>query len=145
MEPEIVDANTPKPKVRFRYEANINAHISTSGMLVVLGVIMFAPVFLALTLSLSHLINTALDMFLPFQTTWKSIGAKLTIQAASVKVRGFVPLSMDFPLTLSGYGEYSLERFRQFKLPGNIPVNIGYTTESLQVQEEELRVAAEVT
>lgn len=144
VKPKVVDTGTNKPKARFQYDANINTHVSTSGMLVVLGVIMFAPVFLALTLSLSHLINTALDAFLPFQTTWKSQGAKLTVQAASVKTQGFVPLSMDFPLTLSGDGEYSLERFTQFQLPGNIPVNISYTSESLTVQEDELRAAVEI-
>jgi len=144
VEPEVTDVNTSKPRVAFQYDASVNAHISTSGMLVVLGVIMFAPVFLALTLSLSHLVNTALQKFFPFNTTWNIAGVQLTVQAASIDFKGFVPFSMEFPLQLSGAGMYSLERFQQFQLPGGAQLNVGFTTETLTIQPEELRAAVQI-
>lgn len=145
VKPRVVDANTANPKIEFDYDANINAHISTSGMLVVLGVIMFAPVFLALTLSMSFLINILLNQFLPFSTSWSQSGLNLQIQANSVHFSGFVPFNMNFPLQLSGSGDYGLSKFTQFKLPGGGPqMTVGFTNESLSIQEDELRVAIEL-
>lgn len=144
IEPEITTtANVPK--LEFKYDADINAHISTSGMLVVLGVIMFAPVFMALTISFSFLINIVLNQFLPFSTTFSQSGVLLTVQATSVNFSGFVPMSMNFPLQLNGQGSYDLSRFRQFQLPGGTNVDVNYTTESLEVQEDELSVAVELS
>ncbi|MDX2247545.1 MAG: hypothetical protein SF052_12245 [Bacteroidia bacterium] len=146
VKPQITDSQTPNPKLTFQYKADINTQISTSGMLVVLGVIMFAPVFLALTITFSHLINLTLNQFLPFQTTWSQQGLTLTIQANSVNFQGFVPLSMNFPLNLSGTGSYDISKFQQFTLPGKIqvPMDIGFTDESLAIQQDELRAAVEV-
>lgn len=145
VKPKVVDANTPHQKIDFTYNTNVNTQISTSGMLVVLGVIMFAPVFLALTLSLSFLINVVLNQFLPFRTSWSQSGLNLTIKADSVGFAGFAPFSMNFPLQLSGSGNYELSRFRQFALLGGGPqMNVGYTTESLSIQKDELRVAVEL-
>ena len=146
VEPRVIDVNPPNPtpKVAFNYDANINTQISTSGMLVVLGVIMFAPVFLALTTSMSFLINIVLQKFLPFQTSWNSQGLQLTIKASSVNFSGFVPLSMTFPLQLSGQGTYTLDKFQQFQLPGGAQLQVEYTPESLTVQQDELRVAVKI-
>jgi hypothetical protein len=142
--PKITDA-TGNPKISFTYDAQINAQISTSGMLVVLGVIMFAPVFMALNIGMSFLINIVLDKFLPFRTSWNQSGLQLTITANSVNFSGFVPLSMQFPLQLSGSGLYELSRFRQFNLPNNGPqILVNYTTESLSLQKDELRLAIDV-
>ncbi|SMO52820.1 hypothetical protein SAMN06265379_102271 [Saccharicrinis carchari] len=142
VEPKIINTQTPNPLVDFKYDANVNTQVAMSGMLVVLGVIMFAPVFLSLTVSMSFLINIVLNQFLPFSTTWSQSGANLTIQAKSVHFSGFVPFRMNFPLQLSGKGSYDLSRFRQFQLPNNGPViQVGYTPESLAIQEDEIRVA----
>ena len=144
IEPRVVDVNTPNPKIDFHYDAQINTQISTSGMLVVLGVIMFAPVFMALTISMSFLINIVLNQFLPFSTSWSTSGANMTIQANSIHFSGFVPFSMNFPLQLSGHGSYDLGRFRQFTLPGGVQIQVDYTTESISLQEDELRVAIDL-
>ena len=144
VEPKIIDVNTPNPKIAFSYDAQINTQISTSGMLVVLGVIMFAPVFLGLTVSMSFLINIVLNQFLPFSTSWSTSGLNMTIQANSIQFSGFVPFSMNFPLQLSGHGIYELGRFQQFTLPGGVQMQVAYTTESLSLQEDELRVAIDL-
>ncbi len=140
--PRVIDTNTPQPKIAFRYDADLNAHVSTSGMLVVLGVIMFAPVFMAFTIGASMLINLVLNQFLPFKTSWSQGGAHLTVEAQSVHFSGFVPLSMTFALQLSGEGTYRLDRFRQFQLPGGARIEVDYTPESVAVQQDELRLAA---
>lgn len=144
IEPKIVDVQTPSPKLEFVYKADINTHISTSGMLVVLGVIMFAPVFMTLTVAFSHLVNIVLNQFLPFKTSWNQQGLQLTIQANSINFQGFVPLSMSFPLQLSGKGSYDLSRFKQFQLPGGAQLNVGFTNESVAVQSDEFRLAAKI-
>ena len=144
VKPKVVDVNTPNPKIDFTYDAQINAQISTSGMLVVLGVIMFAPVFLGLTMSMSFLINIVLNQFLPFSTSWQQSGVNLQIQANSLNFSGFVPFHMNFPLQLSGSGDYDLGRFKQFTLPGGAQMDVDFTTESLSIQEDELRVAIDL-
>lgn len=145
VEPKIINTQTPNPLVDFKYDADVNTQVSMSGMLVVLGVIMFAPVFLSLTVSMSFLINIVLNQFLPFSTSWSKHGASLTIQANSVHFSGFVPFQMNFPLHLSGKGSYDLSRFQQFQLPNNGPtIQVGYTPDSLSIQEDEIRVAIEL-
>jgi hypothetical protein len=130
------------PKVEFTYNADLNAHISTSGMLVVLGVIMFAPVFMALTVGMSFLINILLNQFLPFKTSFSRSGLQLTVKANSVHFSGFVPLSMNFSLQLSGSGSYDLSNFKTFNLPNNGPaMNVVYSNESISLQKDELRLA----
>ena len=134
-----------QPKLDFNYDANINTHISTSGMLVVLGVILFAPVFMALTISMSFLINIVLNQFLPFTTSWQRNGLQLSVTAKSVNYSGFIPLSMQFPLQLSGSGSYDLSNFMQFTLPGNGPqIQVEYTNESISIQPNELRLAIDL-
>ncbi|SEJ56045.1 hypothetical protein SAMN05192553_10586 [Cyclobacterium xiamenense] len=142
--PEIKGAPT-QPKLDFIYDANINTQISTSGMLVVLGVILFAPVFMSLTISMSFLINIVLNHFLPFTTSWQQNGLQLSVTANSVNYTGFTPLSMQFPLQLSGSGSYDLTNFRQFTLPGNGPqMQVEYTNESIAIQPNELRLAIDL-
>tara|TARA_R110000744_G_scaffold280118_2_gene392239 strand:- start:91 stop:1419 length:1329 start_codon:yes stop_codon:yes gene_type:complete len=134
-----------QPQLKFTYDANVNTQLSTSGMLVVLGVIMYAPIFMALTISMSFLINIVLNQFLPFTTGWQQNGLQLKITANSVNYSGFTPLSMQFPLELSGSGSYDLSNFRQFSLPGNGPqFQVKYTNESLTIQPEELRLAIDL-
>ncbi len=138
-----VDTTPQDTKIVFQWDAIVKTHISTSGILVILGVIMFAPLFLALTIAMSSLINIVLQQFLPFKTTWSQSGLLLTVQA-NASFSGFIPISMDFPLQLSGTGTYPLTRFQQFQLPGGAVVNVGYTSESISVQDKELRVAIEL-
>jgi hypothetical protein len=143
--PRVVDTPTATSLV-FQYDADVNVHVSTSGMLVVLGVILFAPVFLSLTILLSFLVNIVLDQFLPFTTSFSVSGLSLTVQATSVHFSGFVPLSMTFPLQLTGSGSYDLTRFRQFQLPnGAGTVSVGYTNDSLSVQPHEMRAAVRLS
>jgi len=144
LEPRVVDVNSPNPKIDFHYDAQINTQISTSGMLAVLGIIMFAPLFMSLTISASFLINIVLDQFLPFSLSWSTSGLNMTIQANSVNFSGFIPISMNFPLQLSGHGSYELSRFRQFTLPGGVQIQVNYTTESISIQEDELMVAIDL-
>jgi hypothetical protein len=114
-------------------------------MLVVLGVILFAPVLMSLTISMSFLINIVLNQFLPFTTSWQQSGLQLSIAANSVNYAGFTPLSMQFPLQLSGSGSYDLTKFRQFTLPGNGPsFQVEYTQESLSIQPKEMRLAIDL-
>lgn len=134
-----------QPALDFTYDADINTQISTSGMLVVLGVILFAPVLMSLTISMSFLINIVLNQFLPFTTSWQQSGLQLSIAANSVNYAGFTPLSMQFPLQLSGSGSYDLTKFRQFTLPGNGPsFQVEYTQESLSIQPKEMRLAIDL-
>lgn len=134
-----------QPQLDFKYDANINTQISTSGMLVVLGIILFAPVLMSLTISMSFLINIVLNQFLPFTTNWQQNGLQLSIRAQSVNYAGFTPLSMQFPLQLSGSGSYNLSNFRQFTLPGNGPqIQVEYTNESISIQPDELRLAIDL-
>ncbi len=145
VEPVIEDAQT-NPRIAFDYDAQINTHISTSGMLVVLGVIMFAPVFMAITVAMSYVVNVMLDKFLPFSTSWGQSGASLTIVAKSVHFSGFVPLSMNFPLQLFGHGSYDLANYTKFDLPFNGPqINVGYTPDTISLQDDELRLAIKLT
>jgi hypothetical protein len=142
--PRVVDVTTI-PRIYFTYNADVKTEISTSGMLVVLGVLMFAPVFMSLTLSMSFLINIILNKFLPFKTSWDKSGLQLVVSASSVNFSGFVPLSMKFPLTLSGEGSYDLSNFRTFSLPSNGPeVDVDYSLDSLSLQEDELRLAIDL-
>ncbi len=143
--PELVDTNTAQPAVSFRYDADVNAKISTSGMLVVLGTIMFGPVFMALTLAASFLINLLLDQFLPFTTSFASAGNSMTVTAKSANVAGFAPFSMRFALELSGKGRYDLSRFTQFPLPAGPSISLGFTNQSLSLQPKELRLAANLS
>ena len=115
-------------------------------MLVVLGVIMFGPLFLALTASMSYLINLLLDRFLPFATSWHVAGVQMTMLATSTGVTGMVPFSMNFPLQLTGQGSYNLAPFRQFSLPGggSATMQVGYTPDSVTIEEDEMRVAIEL-
>lgn len=147
--PRVVDEATPNPQVFFTYDADVNTEISSSGMLVVLGVIMFAPVFMALTLAASFLINIVLRQFLPFTTKVSVDGLKMTVQASSIGFSGFVPVSMKFPLELKGHGTYDLSRFLQFDLPdlwGIQPtMNVHYTAESISLDAGELRLGARLS
>ncbi len=147
LQPRVVDSHTPNPRIEFDYDADINVHVSSSGMLVVLGVIMFGPLFLALTASMSFLINLLLDRFLPFATTWSVAGVQMTMQATSTGASGLVPFSMNFPLQLTGQGSYDLARFTQFRLPGggNATMQVGYTPDSVTIEDDEIRVAIELT
>ncbi|MGQ1787585.1 MULTISPECIES: hypothetical protein [unclassified Saccharicrinis] len=143
--PKAVNTQTSNPMVDFKYDANVNTQVSMQGMLVVLGVVMFAPVFMSLTVSMSFLINLVLNQFLPFSTSWSQSGANLTIQANSLNFSGFVPFNMNFPLLLNGNGNYDLSRFQQFQLPNNGPnIRVKFTPESISIQEDELRVAIEL-
>lgn len=147
VEPKVVVAPPPNPdpRLEFKYAADINVEISTSGMLVVLGVLMFTPLFLSLTISMSFLINLLLDQFLPYQTSWSRSGLTLTIEA-NASVSGFIPFSMSFPLELTGQGAYSLSRFQQFSLPGgSTTVNVSYANDSLAIQKHELRAAVNLS
>ncbi len=141
VEPRIVDTQTNAPKMAFNYAASASAHVSTGGMVMIMGFIMFAPLFLALTLSLSHLANLALAQFLPFSTQFQRGNARLSVTAASVASSGLIPFAMDFDLDLLGTGEFSLANLQQTNLPGNLQFNIAYTPESLSIQKEELRLA----
>jgi hypothetical protein len=144
VEPRVENA-TSNPEVAFDYDASVNAHISTSGMLAVLGVIMFAPVFLALTIALSYAINIILNQFLPFTTTWSQSGVNMDITAKSLHFSGFVPLSMRFQLQLFGSGSYNLSNYRKFDLPfGGPQIDVAYTPESISLQDQELRLAVEL-
>ncbi len=141
VEPRIVDTQTNAPKMAFNYAASASAHVSTGGMVMIMGFIMFAPLFLALSLSLAHLANLALAQFLPFTTQFKRGNARLGVTAASVANSGLLPFTMDFDLDLFGTGEFSLANLQQTNLPGNLPFTINYTPESLSIQEKELRLA----
>ena len=145
VEPWVANAGTPQVSIDYRYRANVNTHVSTSGMLVVLGAIMFPGVFLALTIAMSFLINIVLDQFLPFTTSWTTSGNQMTITATSVHFSGFVPFSMNFPLQLTGQGRYDISRFRQFQLPGGAQVNVDFKNDSLALQTDEFLVAVELS
>ena len=146
LRPRVVDSQTSNPRIEFDYDADISVHVSSHGMLVVLGVIMFGPLFLALTASMSCLINLLLDRFLPFATSWSVAGAQMTIQATSNGVSGLGPFSMNFPLRLAGQGSYNLAPFTQFQLPGggNATMQVGYTPDSVTIDDDEMRVAIEL-
>ena len=140
VEPEIRNPQN-KPELAFDYDAVINANLSSSGMLVVLGIIMFTPLIMALTMSLSAIINLMLDKFLPFKTSITPNGPVVEITAASFHV-GYQPLKMNFPLKLSGSGNFSLTNFSTFDLPMNGPaMNVVLTTDSISLQQDELRLA----
>lgn len=140
VQPRIVDTQTNQPKMVFNYAASASAHVSTGGMVMIMGFIMFAPLFLAISLSMAHLANLALAQFLPFTTQFQR-GNRLSVTAASVSASGLLPFVMDFDLDLFGTGEFSLANLQQTTLPGNLQFNIGYTNESLSIQEDELRLA----
>ena len=141
--PRIVDTQTNQPRMVFSYAASATTHISTGGMVMIMGFIMFAPLFLAIILSMSHLANLALAQFLPFSTQFQRSN-RLSITAASVSATGLVPFVMDFDLDLFGTGEFSLANLQQTSLPGNLQFGIGFSNESLSIQEDELRLAIEL-
>ena len=140
VEPRVVDTQTTQPRMVFDYAANASAHVSTGGMVMIMGFIMFAPLFLALTLSLAHLADLALAKSLPFSTTFQR-GNRLSVTASSVSSSGLLPFVMDFDLDLFGSGEISLANLQQTTLPGNVQFAIQYTDDSLTVQDDELRFA----
>ncbi len=135
----------PKPTVEFIYDADINVHISTSGMLVVLAAIMLAPLFMSLTIAMSVLINLVLDQFLPFTTSFQLQGGRITATLKAANVSGIIPFSLSFPLQLSGQGSFDISRFQQFTMPGGVPASVRFTNESLAVQPDELRVAVGIS
>ena len=143
IEPKITNTTgpNPQPTAVFKYDADINTQISTSGMLAVLGTIMVAPLFMGLTIGMSVLVNIALKQFLPFSTSFSFQGGSLSVTLQSVNFSGFVPFQMNFPLQLNGQGTYDLSNFQQYLLPGNVPINVGFTDETIAVQPQELRVA----
>jgi hypothetical protein len=143
VEPEIRNPHN-NPVLAFGYDAVINANLSSSGMLVVLGIIMFTPLIMALTMSLSGVINLMLDKFLPFKTSITPNGPVVEITAASIHV-GYQPLKMNFPLKLSGNGNFSLTNFTTFNLPMNGPaMDVVFTAESVSLQADELRLAIDL-
>ena len=106
---------------------------------------MLAPLFMSMTIVLSTLINIVLSQFLPFRSQFNIQGLNLQVTVHSVNFSGFIPFQLNFPLKLSGKGEYDLSSFRQFALPpANIPVGVQFTNESISVQDEELRAAVEL-
>ena len=54
---------------------------------------------------------------------------------------------MTFALQLAGDGSYDLSNYKRFKLPESINafVDVGYKPDSVAVQEDELRLAVELT
>lgn len=143
LEPKIEITPAGTPQAVFNYDADVNTQISTSGMLVVIGAILLAPLFMSLTIVMSTLINIVLSQFLPFTTKFKIQGGSLTVTVKSVNFSGFIPFQLSFPLQLAGKGNYDLSPFQQFTLPppSNIPVNVQFTNESIAVQDKELRAA----
>lgn len=143
LEPKVEITPAGTPQAVFNYDADVNTQISTSGMLVVIGGILLAPLFMSTTIVLSTMINIVLAQFLPFKTKFKRQGLNLNVTVNSINFSGFVPFQLSFPLQLSGNGSYDLSPFQQFTLPPptNIPVNVQFTNESIAVQEEELRAA----
>lgn len=143
LEPKIEITPAGTPRAVFNYDADVNTQISTSGMLVVIGAILLAPLFMSMTIVLSTLINIVLAQFLPFTTQFKIQGGSLTVTVKSINFSGFIPFQLSFPLQLAGSGNYDLSPFQQFTLPPptNIPVNVQFTNESITVQKEELRAA----
>jgi len=147
--PRIIDEATAHPKVAFTYDADVNTKISCSGMLVVLGSIMFAPTFMSLTVGASFLINILLNQFMPFRTEFKRDGLILNVYVRSVGFSGFIPLMMRFPLTLTGDGTYDLGPFLRFDLEelwGVKPyVDVGYKSDTISIAEDELRLGVRLT
>lgn len=142
VEPKVEITPAGTPQAVFNYDANVNAQISTSGMLVVIGAIILAPLFMSMTVVFSTLVNMVLSQFLPFRTQFNIQGLNLQVTVQSINFSGFIPFQLNFPLRLSGRGTYDLSKFSQFALPpGNIPVQVQFSTESVSVQEEELRAA----
>lgn len=142
IEPRIVGTpNAPEVFVKFR--ADLTAQVSTSGMLAVLGSIIAAPLFLAFTILVSFMVNIVLQRFLPFTLGIQTQGFTLNVAVQSVNFSGFIPLSMTLPLRLDGDGRFSLAPFKQFQLAG-ANFDIEYAPESLTIQDEELRLAAEL-
>lgn len=146
VEPKIEKTPVGDPKAVFKYDADVNFQISTSGMLVVIGAIILAPLFMGITLAISALVNIVANQFLPFSTQFNIKGVDLHVTLHSVNFSGFVPFQLNFPLQLSGKGEYDLTPFKQFTLPppNNVGIDVEFTTESIAVQEEELRTAVEL-
>ncbi|MAR00073.1 MAG: hypothetical protein CMI00_05985 [Oceanospirillaceae bacterium] len=143
VEPKI-DTSTGTTLATFQYDANINTQVSTPGMLVVLGVIMFGPLFLALISASSVLINLVLDRFLPFQTGWNQNGNQLTLTANPLSGASVSAFQLDFPLQLSGSGTFDLSRFEQFSLQNGAQFDVGFTPGSLLIKDDELKLEAEL-
>lgn len=142
IEPRIV--GTPAaPEVFIKFQADLTAKISTSGMLAVLGSIIAAPLFLTFTILVSFMVNIVLQRFLPFTLGIQIQGLTLNIAVQSVNFSGFIPLSMTLPLKLDGDGRFSLAPFQQFQL-GGANFDVEYAPESLTIQDEELRLAAQL-
>lgn len=145
VEPRVETTPGGVPTAVFNYDANVNTQVSTSGMLVVIGSILLAPLFMSATIVLSTVVNIVLKQFLPFRTQFNIQRLNLQVTVQSVHFSGFLPFQLNFPLRLTGKGTYDLSAFQQFSLPpGNIPVQVGFTNESISVQPEELRAAVEL-
>ena len=143
--PPTPPATAPRPELDVVFDANINVHVSTSGMLALLGTIIAAPLFLALTIAASFLINIALQQFLPFTMTFANTGTHLQISVNSVHFSGVVPFSMSIPLALTGRGQADLAPWTQFSLGPSSVLNVGYLPTSLEINDEELRLAVELS
>ena len=145
LEPKVVmtPGPNPTPTAVFNYDADINTQISTSGMLVVMGAIMLAPLFMGLTIAFSTLINLVLDKFLPFRCDFPINGGFLNVTIRSVGFSGLLPFYVRFPLQLSGQGTYDLTPYQQFELDkdGKVKVDVEFTEETIALEPQELRVA----
>lgn len=146
VEPQI-DTSTGTTVATFQYDADINTQVSTPGMLVVLGVLLFGPLFLSLISASSVMVNLVLDRFLPFQTQWVQSGNQLVLTAkpssnpSSASVSAF---QLNFPLQLSGSGQFDISRFEQFALPNGAQFDVGLRADSLLIKDDELRLQAEL-
>jgi hypothetical protein len=130
------------PMLKFRYAADLNAQVSTSGLLSFLAVLLAGPLFLALALSLSFLANLLLGLLLPFQLTYQQQGLQLKATVASAQTGGLPPLHFFFALRLQGEGEFDLSPFTQVNLPGNLPFQLEFSPNSLAVRQAEMLLAA---
>jgi hypothetical protein len=130
------------PVLKFNYAANLNAQVSTSGMLAFLAVLLAGPLFLALALSLSFLANLLLSLLLPFKLTYQQQGLQLKATITGAQVGGLPPLHFFFALRLQGDGEFDLSPFTQFNLPNNISLNLAFSQNSLAVGQGEMLLAA---
>jgi len=148
LRPSVVGPPGQNPVIHFGYDAAAETEISCSGFLLVLGVIMAAPLFLALTLLASSLVNLLPKELIPFVTKPRAHGLTLTVDMASIGFSGVAPFRMELPLALEGHGTYDLSRYTRFDLPALWGVDptmiVEYTDESLSVDEGELRLGAKL-
>lgn len=133
------------PALKFAYAANLNVQVSTSGLLAFLAVLLAGPLFLALALSLSFLVNLLLGLLLPFRIAYQRQGLQLQATVTGAQAGGLPPLNFFFALQLQGEGSFSLSPFTQFSLPNQAPLQLEFSPESLAVGQEEMRLAARVS